>query len=794
LFVDLLFRFIFLNFLCQVLVEVGIALGQSSSRVRFEAVTVIEELGRRLHSDALCANLSSLVVVLFPLLEPSTGAATAGASLTELTLATNDLYQHARWTGHREFEARPSRRGVNKLGFSDDLVLLCAACFCGQLSQGWVSRARNKAVDVIRSLFLTRREEVQRAVRSVACIPDVEELRSVSAIHAQELSSLTLDQSVRLLCQMMMHDSQQVRALALTRLGVLCGQHRNQLFLPFISRNAFEVNDANSSSLVTFLLQELLQLSARETDQSVLAACARCLGEVGAVDPGRVTLKLVTRSSATDQQQLLPWNMTSAAHVITFGLHLVEHHLLPGLRSASITGAQDRSGFAIQQVLRRLGQLTASGPSDSDAMPDQLRAQLSARGLLEATEAFWLTEYQMKNKFLVRSPPIYFPGVSFSRWISIWTRFLIKKSGGQLQQLFEGCRGIVRERGDLCQFLLPHLVVSILCTHADNDEAVTLGIVQEICVVLRDSREGALSLEEGRLFQTVTPQQSGSREANEHQLQYNHMCVQSVFVLLDTLRSWMSVSIAGRSKVTVGTTSDTAPMSMTNVHAALQRLFDKIPTDLLCTAALSIKAYTRALRYLEVSTREQHRLDAQTEKKATDAAVSGPVMRIVKPFRDRTGGVLPTLSEPQLDSLMTIFAQLEDSDGLEGTQVLRQVLGTQSTAWSRIIALEHSDDWLGTLREYGLMHNSPRFARSVDQHVAGRRLEAGGLGIASSDRTTNGGQVARPSVVSSTATAEENNCMALVEMEELEKGRLRCLLELGHLEAVIDQVPFSFVM
>eukprot|EP01034_Spumella_vulgaris_P021660 gene21660-27701_t len=780
----------------KVLVEVGIAFKEegSSAAVRLEAVGVIEELAGRLHNDVLCSNLSSLVVVLFPLLEPIAPASTTSApsiaafdSLSEATLATNDLHRHARWTGRREYDARPSRRGVDPKGFSDDLVLLCAACYSVQLARHSSQRTRDKAVEIIQSLLLTRRDEVHRAVQSIAYLPEVEELGDVRALHAKELDMLTLGQSVKLLCEMMKHDSQQVRTLALNRLVVLCGKHKDELYLPITSRNTFEVNGASSSSLIAILLQELLQLSARETDHSVLAACASCLGELGAIDPNRITLKLLSKTGSTEQQQFLPWNLADAPQVMSFGLHMVEHHLLPGLRSASAAGTQDKSGFAIQQVLRHLGQLSASATANSEVMPELLRVQLRSKGLLGATEAFWLTEYTMKNKFLVRSPPIYFPGVSFSRWISIWTRFLIKKSGGQLQQLFEGCRGIVRERGDLCQFLLPHLIVNILCTHAESDETVTLGIVQEICVVLRDSRDGAVPFDEGRLglgFQTVTPEEGASRETNEHQLQYHHMCVQSIFVLLDTLRSWLSASTAGQkqlNKVTSSTNLEASPLSMASVHLALQRLFDGIPTDLLCSAALSIKAYTRALRYLEVSTRELHRRNAQSEKTKAlqdgSAAGGGAVLRIEKPFRDRTGGALPSLTEPQLDSLMTIFAQVEDCDGLEGTQVLRQILGIKSTAWSRIVALEHSDDWIGALREYGLMHDSLRFTKSVDSQYPRQKRQ-----LTHSLRGDSFAANVRAVKSEGGVVAEGGG-----ESEDLEKGRLRCLVELGHLEAVIDQ-------
>jgi hypothetical protein len=190
----------------------------------------------------------------------------------------------------------------------------------------------------------------------------------------------------------------------------------------------------------------------------------------------------------------------------------------------------------------------------------------------------------------------------------------------------------------------------------------------------------------------------------------NDMAVQSVFTLLDTLSSWASKYRLKKSKL-VNTCWNKAGECM-------QKLLDDVPKELLGKAAMRIKAYTRALRYFEISMRENYIIG----KKYPISEVADKGQRSLRPStstttlqktlygsrNDGSNGVLPTLASDELDYLVTIFSKLEDPDVLQGIQVLRQIQGFPSTPWNRILELQQTDDWLGALVEYGLMDEFKR--------------------------------------------------------------------------------------
>ena len=157
---------------------------------------------------------------------------------------------------------------------------------------------------------------------------------------------------------------------------------------------------------------------------------------------------------------LAPWEFA----VEDLCLCVLEEHLMPELRTS--ISAHDRTCFAIQEILQALNRqrilLTEGGNSSSNSanasttvaashsvrsgagsdsnnnttvatvkvkvsrgpMPQELRAFLSARNLLDATETFWATNYELtaiEGKGL-DDRWIYYVGLPFQVWIGRWAR------------------------------------------------------------------------------------------------------------------------------------------------------------------------------------------------------------------------------------------------------------------------------------------------------------------------------------------------------------------------------------
>ena len=184
-----------------------------------------------------------------------------------------------------------------------------------------------------------------------------------------------------------------------------------------------------------------------------------------------------------------------------------------------------------------------------------------------------------------------------------------------------------------------------------------------------------------------------------------------------------------------------------------------MPKLLLGHAAVRIGAYARGMRYFELMAREEHLSnihrphdDSVTDLMSLDerGGVGGgsgsSYLPIVK-RHDCANGSLPVLSIDMIDSMMEICASLEDADALQGIEKMRQVYGYPSTSYNRLLEMEHTDSWADALQEY-------------DRLAA--QLESPGGSADSED--------------------------ALAALALAERGRVRCMLEMGQLEAVLDQV------
>ena len=759
------------------------ALEGGSCLVRRSAVQVTAGLCEALPLAVLGEHLSSLVVGLLPLLELSDKyhqehqkLSTGGGGVPiSVALAGFDLSLYGRLCPRLNCYDRPADTyGEDSMysmsnfipslspqmldtvdgHLSDIMIQTCAVAFAADLERYWISKIKSDAIEIMKSLFITRRGDLQGYIRSIAYIPRIPELSSIYTLHQQEVKALTLDESLRLLCSMTTHASALVRLVAVDRLCTVCKEHKVELNqLIHIASSATTQSNASSASekdsVLSLLLKGLLLLCSRESDHRVQLAAACCLGEIGAIDPSRVKVGMLL-PTGTDTSSItsriesgsksgpgLPWRVS----LFDFGMFLLEHHLVPGLRSAAGSASQDKSGFAIQIILRCLAdntdndstdaprsittqqqQQTISGDS-SRPMPLTLRQLLLSKGLLDVSEPFWSTSYTMSENYPVRRPPIFTPGLSFSRWISLLTRYLIWHSTGPLAPIFMACRGVVRIRHELCQFLLPHLIVNVLSADnsASSDTAATndisLALSEELRLVLRGNHtvdedfDGSTMVADGDVA-SVTSLSCMTSFTTFPRSKSDQRCVQSIFSLLDTLDSWVTLhstvrpskGAAPRATMTSNQSSKSDQSSTlgSGQHDAgmdaVRALLQSIPKALLSIASMEINAYTRALRYIEISAREGHRANrisgyhastVASSKSAIGSISNGTIIssnhasshesilgtdRFLKADRavvmsgcDRASGELPVLSAVHIDKMIAICANLEDADALQGT-------------------------------------------------------------------------------------------------------------------------------
>ena len=844
------------KFLPTIMTVVDTVLGSLSQRVRHAGVELTAELCNRLPHDVLCESLSALVVGLFPIVEGEASESGNSSNQSEsIELALIDLQRLGKmFTPDFKVHEPALYHSKNSIGLSKDVTLILEASFAQEASKKWAEKAKATAIQIIKTLFLTRRRDISRGIQSVAYIPANPELESVRSLHAQEQQSLGLVDTLKLLIKMLKHDTVHVRAMALDRLLDVCRENKTALYdiIKSSAVNAAYIVGSGKQDIVSFLLQELLMLTAREREQLAIDACAKCIGELGAIDPALVTVDVLTSSKtltntvtvsgaqpvsislSSDLNCTPPWEVSG----VQLGLFLLVHHLVPDMKSS--TAGQDRTGFAIQQVLsllwselqsqsnqqsRRGHVATSRDPGgmkkveDKGPMPELLADILQQLNIHDVTAPYWNTKYRIQDTGILPSP-IYEIDMQFQLWLSKWAKQMLAMSGGRNHGFIDACRGVFKTRPALSQFVLPSVLVGQLmhpnaasCIHGSAQQT----LVQEICHVLKGG-ESAVELDFSSHLATFST---------------DPMAVQAVFSLLDILSNWASKGMAARprrtgtapSSISVGSTANQTHDSVdedvypnaVSAGRSIRELLEAIPKMLLCSAALSIKAYARALRYLELHLR-QLRLNekdkvslglsahvrpvqASSSNSSSSSSSSRPsrLDTLTRPHHDGSNGELPPLESNQIDIMMQIFSKLEDPDALQGLLLAAQKQGTPPSTENRILEMEQSDDWLGALLEYGLMQSGPILSASKIPQGGGDKVLAQCLSTTATPvgnatllnvgrgSTSRGNEGLADDSEIEMAIADDNVDDSCRKLGIQERGRLKCLLELGHLEAVVDQ-------
>eukprot|EP01038_Epipyxis_sp_PR26KG_P009200 gene9200-12410_t len=878
------------KYLPKIIVAIDSSLSSLCPRIRLLATELSMEIFKKISNEALCENLSSLVISLFPLLESS------DSDNKESNSPLSDLKGFAKLSQNNSlYEPTVLYSDPNDL-FSTDMTCICTATFSSQLHPIWIKRAKAEAVNIIVYLFHQRRKDVQDSIKTIAYIPNLPELQDVKLIHMNELSSLSTEQSFMMLCEMINHESSNVREVALNKLLELCCEHRTSLneLIKSISVNGWS-RQAGSTDLISILIQDLLQLSSRETDEKVKLLCAKVLGELGAIDPARLRLSrkdkdrsnvnssnnenvVANRSNHNLTDNFVPWDIS----VIDFAMYLLEYHLVPGLKSNK--AGHDKSGYAIQQILRIMSSELSEKQSSANAkkskssnnntniiidlsdditiFPLPLKELLESKGIFDVTEPFWTTKYTLEKN--IKSPPLFnSKQLKFNKWMGYWIRYLTSYSEGALRPIFEACHGSVMSRYELSKFLLPHIVIDILINSSSSSESsngsnkLFAEIIEEINLVLT-------SIEKNSSVMSVNADNSPSTPNSELKqddvLHNNQMAIQALFVLFDIFTSWKFTgnqliskhqedlliqqerqerirlqeatkmrengqayrkdSNQDRNLIHIDNEESRFIDKVQTTVDSINKIVDSISLELLSKASMDVKAYARAMKYVE----QQSLFDNNNNNSVIRAGRNNMNDSIDIQSTYHFHGQIPKLDAKKLDQLMFIYAQLEMTDALQGAHTMKRILGYTSTASNRIFELEQKDDWLGALLEYGsiigtnqkpnnqiLVRDKKKINSGIEIQTYSQKPPIGKF-ITKRDSMSAKHLKSNISInsishisplnmtfntTSSSFTNDKQNKdiplhidqpnAAVDDVSELERGRLRCLIELGHLEAVIDQ-------
>uniref|UniRef100_A0AAY5KRD1 Serine/threonine-protein kinase ATR n=1 Tax=Esox lucius TaxID=8010 RepID=A0AAY5KRD1_ESOLU len=416
---------------------------------------------------------------------------------------------------------------------------------------------------IIRYLILDNREEVQDYLHEIYFLPDHPELKDIHTIlqdykKVETHTTCDLTATLQLSMRAVQHENVDVRVHALTSLRDM--MHSNQEWL-LRQVCASEAVEPVISSLVSVLLR-----GCQDSSPTARLLCGECLGELGAVDPGRLDLSSTHTHGSSN-------TFVSGVEDSNFAYELLTELTRTFLAYADDVRAQDSAAYAMQELLSvfdcREGRVDSPGRRLWRRFPEQVQ---------EILEPHLNSRYKSSQKVVNWSKvkkPIYLSsrGTKFSDWSATWAGYLISKVRHELaSRVFTCCSFIVKHDYKVTIYLLPHVLLYMLlgCTAAEQKE-----VTDEMLAVLTEG-DGC-----------------GGRVQEEATSSLSQLSTQTVFSMLAHLTQWSRHTLHALHSVCVRVCTESGD------YQRVVAFLKGIPQDVLAKASLRSKAYTRALMHFE---------------------------------------------------------------------------------------------------------------------------------------------------------------------------------------------------
>uniref|UniRef100_A0A7N8YNC1 Serine/threonine-protein kinase ATR n=1 Tax=Mastacembelus armatus TaxID=205130 RepID=A0A7N8YNC1_9TELE len=425
---------------------------------------------------------------------------------------------------------------------------------------------------IIHFLILDNREEVKDYLHEIYFLPDHPELKDIHTA-LQDYKKLTVSSSdlaaaLQLSMRAVQHENVDVRIHALTSLRDM--MHSNQEWL-LQQVCASESVEPVISNLVSVLLK-----GCQDSSPEARLLCGECLGELGAVDPGRLDLSHTHTHGDHN-------TFVSGVDDPNFAYDLLTELTRTFLAYADDVRAQDSAAYAIQELLSIFE--CREGRSDSPGRRLWRRFPEHIQEILEPHLSSRYKSSQKEVNWSKLKKPVYLSnrGSKFSDWSATWAGYLISKVRHELaSKVFTCCSFIIKHDYKVTIYLLPHILLSMLlgCTPEEQQE-----VTEEMVAVLTegDGRGG------GRVQETASS--------------LSQLSIQTVFSMLSHLTQWSRHVLSSKPRHSGKRHNSnkifSLPLSRSGDYQRVVAFLKGIPQNVLAKASLRSKAYTRALMHFE---------------------------------------------------------------------------------------------------------------------------------------------------------------------------------------------------
>ncbi|XP_033108232.1 serine/threonine-protein kinase ATR-like isoform X2 [Anneissia japonica] len=394
-------------------------------------------------------------------------------------------------------------------------------------------------------------------------MPEISELQEVQKVlqeHTDDPKSQTdlrtqLSRSIKGIT----HESIDVRVHALSKLRDLL--HDNQAaFHEFVMGR--ETVDPIVSELVSVMLS-----GCRDSDKTTRSLYGECLGELGAIDPGRLDLNIDRKKGRSSKFE-------ADVNDNNFAFKLISE-LARAFLAAEDTRAQDCSAYAIQELL----QIYNCHESKIDNPGGKLW-KMFPEHIQEILLPLLHTKYvpSRQSTWASLTKPIYRSrrGKTYKEWVCTWTGYLVSKvKQDKPSKVFRSCSMIIKHDIKCALFLLPHILLHALLSVHDQDR-------EEICAEIQAVLAHAEKMDD------------------QHINDFCQMSAQTIFSVLDHLTQWQG------HKIHMLTMSRNHRMAQSGAlqevddeYRCISQFLEQIPQSVLAKASFHCRAYTRALMHLE---------------------------------------------------------------------------------------------------------------------------------------------------------------------------------------------------
>ncbi|XP_066475341.1 serine/threonine-protein kinase ATR [Tiliqua scincoides] len=426
---------------------------------------------------------------------------------------------------------------------------------------------------VFHFLIVENRDAVQDFLHEIYFLPDHPELKEIQAVlqeYRKETSRSTdLQTILQLSMRAIQHENVDVRIHALTSLRETLYKNQEKL-----------IKYATDSETVEPVISELvtaLLIGCQDVNSHARLLCGECLGELGAVDPGRLDF-------STSNNQGKGHTFVTGVEDPYFAYGLLMELTRAFLAYADNVRAQDSASYAIQELLSiydcREAVTDSPGSKLWKMFPDHVQE------ILEPHLNTRYKSYQKAVNWCKVKKPIYLSklGKNFTEWSATWAGYLITKVRHDLaSKIFNCCSIMMKNDFKVTIYLLPHILVYVLlgCSQEDQQE-----VYAEIMAVLKNDDTCA-------------------RRCEDSASDLSHLSTQTVFSMLDHLTQWARYKFQklraekAASKLNKDNVELRAPNEEYEEYQSVVQFLDLIPQDTLAAASFRSKAYTRAVMHFE---------------------------------------------------------------------------------------------------------------------------------------------------------------------------------------------------